>query len=91
MTKVTFTLDDTTVQHLRRTAERLGMAQSRVVREAVREFAAQADRLSEGERARMLGVLEALDDKLVTRSAGAVHQELRAIRTARRRGGRRSA
>jgi predicted transcriptional regulator len=91
MVKVTFSLDDETVARLRRTAERLGKAQSHVVREAVAEYAARADRLSEGERARLLGVLDALAARPAGRSAREVDVEIRAIRAARRRGGRRSA
>ena len=91
MVKVTFSLDDETVARLRRTAERLGKAQSHVVREAVAEYAARADRLSEGERVRLLGVLDALAARPAGRSAREVDAEIRAIRAARRRGGRRSA
>ena len=91
MVKVTFSLDDETVARLRRTAERLGKAQSHVVREAVAEYAARADRLSEGERVRLLGVLEGLAGRPAGRPARAVDAEIRAVRAARRRGGRRSA
>lgn len=90
MVKVTFTLDDETVAEIRRTAARLGTAQSRVVRDAVAEYAARADRLSERERLRILGVLETLRPAAATRSASAVDAEIRALRSARRQGGRRS-
>jgi predicted transcriptional regulator len=91
MVKVTFTLDDETIARLRRTAERLGKAQSHVVREAVAEYAARADRLSEGERAHLLGVLAALAARPSSRPAREVDAEIRGVRLARRRGGRRSA
>ena len=91
MVKVTFTLDAATVAEIRRTAARLGTAQSRVVREAIAEFAARADRLTERERLRVLGVLENLKPSPSTRPASEVDAELKAIRTARRQGGRRSA
>lgn len=91
MVKVTFSLDDETVRQIRRAATRLGRPQSQVVREAIAEYAARADRLSEGERQRLLGVLEALGNAAPTRSARAVREELRATRDARRAGGRRSA
>jgi predicted transcriptional regulator len=90
MVKVTFTLDEETVAEIRRTAARLGTAQSRVVREAVAEFAARTDRLGERERLRVLGILEGLQSAPATRPAAAVDAELRAVRTARRQGGRRS-
>jgi hypothetical protein len=90
MVKVTFTLDDATVAELRRTAARLGTAQSQVVREAVAEYAARADRTTERERLRMLGVLERLQGTAATRAARDVDGELAAIRRARRAGGRRA-
>ena len=91
MVKVTFTLDDATVAEIRRTAERLRRPQSQVVREAVAEYAARADRVSERERLRAVTILENLRKAPASRAAGAVDTELRAIRTARRTGGRRSA
>lgn len=87
---MTFSLDDATVAEIRRTAERLGTAQSHVVREAVAEYAARADRVSERERLRALSILEALRKKPASRPASAVDEELRAVRAARRKGGRRS-
>jgi predicted transcriptional regulator len=91
MVKVTFSLDEATVTEIRRTAERLGTAQSHVVREAVAEYAARTDRVSERERLRMLTVLDGLRKAPASRQARAVDAELRAIRAARRAGGRRSA
>ena len=91
MVKVTFSLDDDTVDALRRTAARLGKAQSHVVREAVAEYAARADRLSDRERLQLLGVLHSLETAPPTRAARAVDVELKAVRAARRQGGRRSA
>jgi hypothetical protein len=90
MVKVTFTLDDETIAELRRTAERLRLPQSRVVREAVAEYAARADRVSERERLRVLSVLERLAASPPTRHTEAVDAELRELRRARRDGGRRS-
>lgn len=90
MVKVTFTLDDATVADIRRMSERLRMAQSQVVREAVAEYAARTDRVSERERLRTLTILENLREAPASRAASAVDAELRAIRAARRTGGRRS-
>jgi predicted transcriptional regulator len=90
MVKMTFTLDDATVAEIRRTAERMGTAQSQVVREAVAEYAARADRMSERERLRTLGILEKLRHDPPTRPAAAVDAEMRQLRAARRKGGRRS-
>jgi hypothetical protein len=61
------------------------------VREAVAEYAARADRVSERERLRALTILENLRRSPVSRPAGAVDAELRSVRAARRAGGRRSA
>ncbi len=90
MARVTFSLDETTVATIRQTAARLRKPQSHVVREAVAEYAARADQLSEGERQHALGVLERLRDGKATRSAADVDRELRALRAGRRAGGRRS-
>jgi predicted transcriptional regulator len=86
--RVTFALDESTVASLRRTAARLRKPQSLVVREAVAEYAARADELTDGERARALAALARIRDAESTRSAGAVDEELRQLRAARRRGGR---
>jgi hypothetical protein len=85
MIKITFTLDEATVDQLRRTAARVRKPQSRVVREAIGEYAARADRLSESERLRMLAVLDRAMRRPPTRTAAAVDMELRQVRTARRR------
>lgn len=89
MARVTFSLDDTTVARLRQTAARLGKPQSLVVREAVAAYAERADQLSDGERRRALTVLERLRTAEPTRTTAAVDAELRQLRAARRRGGRR--
>ena len=71
------------MEQLRRTAARLGKAQSHVVREAVMEYAARTDRLSERERLHLLGVLERLGHAPVHRTARVVDQEIKAVRAAR--------
>jgi metal-responsive CopG/Arc/MetJ family transcriptional regulator len=90
MVKATFTLDDETVETLRRTADRLGKPRSAVLREAIRDYAARAGRLSEEERRRMLRSLDAFLSHPSDRSQATVDRELREVREARRRG-RRSA
>ena len=91
MVKVTFSLDNDTVEQIRRAANRLGKAQSHVVREAVAEYAARVDRLSERDRLRILDVLADIEQGAPTRSARAVDKELADIRATRRQGGRQSA
>ncbi len=84
MVKVTYSLDDATVRRIRRAAERLGKPQSLVVREAVAEYDARTDRLTEAERLRMLEVLDRLRDEPVTRTRESVAGENREIRRSRR-------
>lgn len=83
MPKLTFSLDDATVTLLRRVAERKHKAQSLVVREAIVEYAAREDKLSDAERARRLDVLHELAEAPPTRPSDAVDKELRDIRRAR--------
>jgi hypothetical protein len=87
--KMTFTLDGDTADRIDRTAVRLGMPKSAVVREAVSEYAARAGRLSENERVRLLATFDDLIPRIPKRSAHAVEKEITAIRTARKAGGRR--
>jgi Ribbon-helix-helix protein, copG family len=88
--RVTFSLDEATVSRLKTTAARLRKPQSQVVREAVAEYAAAADRLGEAERTDMLRALDRFLLRDPTRTAAAVDDELRQVRTARRAGGRRT-
>ena len=81
----TYSVDDTTVQRIRRVAERLGKLQSHVVREAVAKYA-RTDRLSEAERLRMLGVLDCWRKEPIKRSREDVEAELREIRLSRSEG-----
>jgi predicted transcriptional regulator len=89
-TKVTFTLDEQTVVRIEQTAARLGIPKSGVVREAVREYAARTDRLTEAERVRRLATWDALLAAPPTRPQEEVNREIEEIRQARRRGGRRT-
>lgn len=87
---MTFTLDDRTAERIDRTAQRLGVSKSGVVREAVREYAARAGSLSEGERLRLLEVFDEVVARIPARSAEAADREIAAVRRARREGGRRT-
>jgi hypothetical protein len=62
-----------------------------VVRDAIADYAARTDRLSERERLELLGILDGLADARPTRATRAVDHELRAIREGRRKGGRSTA
>jgi metal-responsive CopG/Arc/MetJ family transcriptional regulator len=91
MARATFSLDEATIAEIRRTAERLKMPQSHVIREAVADYAERTDRLSERERRHILGVLDTLRAVKPSRTARQVDAELQALREARRGGGRRHA
>lgn len=91
MAKLTFVLDDDTVRRLRVTAQRLSRPQSRVVREAVADYAERVGRLSEIERTQMLRAVDQILARRSARPARDVDAELRALLDARRSGGRRSA
>jgi len=88
--KMTFSLDTETVARLRTSAERVGLPYSQVVREAVADYAARIGRLSESERAALLRTFDRLLPSVPAKSASAVDAELRALRAARRQGGRRA-
>ena len=89
-TKVTFTLDQTTVARLRDAAERLSLPKSEVVREAIHEFFDRIGRLSDGERLKMLRTFDEVVPRIPERGVRSVERELSAVRRARRDGGRRS-
>ncbi len=89
MVKVTFTVDERTVDRLKQTAARLGKPQSEVVREAIADYADRAGRLSEQERLRLLRVFDEVVPAIPRRPARDTEAEIADVRAARRRGGRR--
>ena len=89
--KMTFSLDALTAARIGALAERLGKAKSAVVREAVARYHEHSDRVSEAERNERVRVFrEFLQDVPAAPSHEAARAELREIRRARRRGGRRT-
>ena len=88
--KVTFTRDEGTVRMIADAAERLAKPKSQVVREAVSEYHERIGRLSGRERLEKLRLLDTLLPLIPPRGRGAAQRELKAIRAARRSGGRRS-
>jgi Arc/MetJ-type ribon-helix-helix transcriptional regulator len=88
MVKMTFTLDDETVERLRRVARREAKPQSEVIREAIREYEERAGKLTEDERSRMLETFDRLVPQIPLRLPAEADAELREIRAARRRWGR---
>ncbi len=87
-TKVTFTLDQVSIHRLQDAADRLAVAKSQVVREAIMEFYDRLGRLSDRERSAMLRTFDQVIPLIPPRSDAAVKQELAEIRRARRTGGR---
>lgn len=88
MIKVTFTLDEASVAYLERASERLGVAKSRFVREAIRSYGEQMAKLSAEERGRMLRVFDDVTSEIPARPRTDVDEELGRVRRARREGGR---
>lgn len=86
--KMTFTLDEVTANRLNLAASRLHKPKSEVVREAIQDYYAKTDRLSEAERLRRMRALEVYMAMPPTRPQKEVDRELREIRRARRSGGR---
>ena len=88
--KVTFSLNAETVGMLNDAATRLLKPKSEVVRDAIQDYYARVDRLSEAERVRMLAALDKLVSEPSSRSAEEVDKEIREIRESRQSGGRRT-
>jgi len=90
MVKMTFTLDEATVARLRGSAERLAKPQSEIVRDAICDYAERIGRTGEAERRRLLAAFDELVPPIPVRTAREADTEIRAVRVARRSGGRRS-
>ena len=89
MKKVTYTLDDETVERIQRAAARDQRPRSAIVREAVARYAAESGRLSPADIREQLRILDAIAEMPPTRSARAVDAELRGLKASRRDGWRR--
>ena len=86
--KMTFSLDEKTANRLNLTAERLNLAKSAVVREAILDYAARAGRMSDKERRRMLRAFDVYVQEIPDRPVEEVERELEEIRRSRHAGGR---
>ena len=86
--KMTFSLDERTASRLNLTAERLNLAKSAVVREAILDYAARAGRMSDKERQHMLRAFDVLTQEIPDRPVEEVDKELEEIRRGRQAGGR---
>lgn len=90
MVKLTFTVDPETVEILKRTAARMNKPQSAIFREAIRDFADRADKLTAEERDKMLAVLDRIRTQKPTRPQHEVEAEIAGVRATRKTGGRRT-
>ena len=90
ITKVTFTLDSVSIQRLQDAADRLAVAKSEVVREAIMEFHDRLGKLSDRERSAMLRTFDEFVPRIPPRSAKLVDGEIAQVRQARKAGGRRT-
>jgi predicted transcriptional regulator len=87
MAKLTFSLDEGTVETLRKTAARLRKPQSMVVREAIARYAGQEDRLTDAERERILKIIDELKKLPPSRPQIEADEEIAEIRRSRRAAG----
>src|SRR5919204_4063843 len=87
MAKLTFSLDEATVEKLRKTAQRLRKPQSVVVREAIGQYAAQEDLTTPEERERILKAIAEFKKRPITRTREDALREIEEIRRSRRAAG----
>ena len=88
--KVTFSLNTETVGMLNDAATRLAKPKSEIVRNAIQDYYARVDRLSESERVRMLVAVDKVLSEPSPRPAEEVDREIHELRESRRSGGRRT-
>ena len=88
--KVTFTLDEATVERIETASRRLALPKSQVVREAVEDYYERLGQMGERERKRMLRIFDEVVPQVPARPLKELRSELGAIRLARRGGGRKT-
>jgi predicted transcriptional regulator len=88
MVKMTFTLDETTVEALKRISKRLQKTQSYVLREAICHYEPHAGQLTKAERKQRVELLDRLVASIPRRSGSETDLELRQLRQSRRKGWR---
>ena len=88
MVKMTFTLDETTVEALKRIANRLQKPQSYVLREAISYYEPHAGQLSKAERKRRVELFDQVVAAIPKKSASAIDRELEDLKLSRRKGWR---
>jgi predicted DNA-binding protein len=86
MVKMTFTLDETTVQALKRIANRLQKPQSYVLREAISHYEPHAGQLSKAERKRRVELFDQVVGTIPKKPSSSVDRELKDLRLSRKKG-----
>jgi hypothetical protein len=86
MVKMTFTLDETTADTLKKIARRLQRPQSYVLREAISHYEPHAGHLSKAERQRRVDLFDRVVAAIPGRPAAEVDAELKQLRVSRRKG-----
>jgi predicted transcriptional regulator len=88
MVKVTFTLDEASVEKLTEAAARRRIPKSQALREAIADYSGKEIRMSDEERERKLRAIREIMASPPTRPQAEVEKELKELRRARRHGGR---
>lgn len=83
-TKVTFTLDEATVNLIEDAAKIQHKPKSQVIRDAVKDYHARIGRLSESERQRRLDAFDRLYPRIKLRTQEEADAELREVRESRK-------
>ena len=86
--KMTFSLDEATAARLEDAAKSLHQPKSKVVRDAILDYADRVGRLTEAERLRLLAVFDEVVPAIPDLTLRVVDKELAEVRRARREGGR---
>jgi predicted DNA-binding protein len=86
MVKMTFTLDEPTVEALKRIANRLQKPQSYVLREAISHYEPHAGQLSQAERKRRVAVFDKMLAAIPVKPVSEVDRELKQLKLTRRKG-----
>jgi predicted transcriptional regulator len=85
---MTFTLDETTVEALKRISKRLQKTQSYILREAICHYEPHAGQLTKAERKQRVELLDKLVAAIPARPSSETDRELRDLRRSRRKGWR---
>ena len=91
MVMMTFTLDDTTIERLKRISKRLQKPQSFILREAICHYERRAGHLSKVERKQRIALFDRLIARIPSRPASETDTELREQRLSRRKAWQRRA